>query len=93
MMLLSRRGLIAGLVSLVAAPAIVRASSLMPVKAWEPFIPAGLLHDADLRPGAITWVDDVYDGQLAVTRGINGLIPWGTRSFLITNDGPKAPRS
>jgi hypothetical protein len=33
-MLLTRRGLITGLVSLVAAPAIVRASSLMPVKAW-----------------------------------------------------------
>jgi hypothetical protein len=30
---LSRRSLIAGLVSLVAAPAIVRASSLMPVRA------------------------------------------------------------
>ncbi len=29
---LSRRGLIAGLISLVAAPAIVRAGSLMPVK-------------------------------------------------------------
>lgn len=28
----SRRGLITGLVSLVAAPAVVRASSLMPVK-------------------------------------------------------------
>jgi hypothetical protein len=38
---LSRRSLITGLVSLVAAPAIVRASSLMPVKATplliEPF--------------------------------------------------------
>jgi hypothetical protein len=32
-MLISRRGLITGLASLVAAPAIVRASSLMPVKA------------------------------------------------------------
>jgi len=32
-MLLSRRGLITGLASFLAAPAIVRASSLMPVKA------------------------------------------------------------
>ena len=32
-MLLSRRGLLTGLVGLVAAPAIVRVSSLMPVKA------------------------------------------------------------
>lgn len=30
--MLSRRGLITGLISLAAAPAIVRASSLMPVK-------------------------------------------------------------
>lgn len=35
-MSLSRRSLITGLVSLVAAPAIVRASSLMPVKAMPP---------------------------------------------------------
>ena len=31
----TRRGLITGLVSLLAAPAIVRASNLMPVKAWS----------------------------------------------------------
>ena len=30
----TRRGFITGLVGLIAAPAIVRASSLMPVKAW-----------------------------------------------------------
>ena len=34
-MQISRRGLITGLVSFVAAPAIVRASSLMPVKAFD----------------------------------------------------------
>lgn len=33
---LSRRGLITGLISFVAAPAIVRAASLMPVKALKP---------------------------------------------------------
>ena len=33
-MTLSRRSLITGLVSFVAAPAIVRATSIMPVKAW-----------------------------------------------------------
>jgi hypothetical protein len=33
---LSRRSLITGLISLVAAPAIVRVSSLMPVKAYVP---------------------------------------------------------
>lgn len=34
-MLISRRGLLTGLASLMAAPAIVRASSLMSVKAWN----------------------------------------------------------
>lgn len=34
--MLSRRGLITGLISLAAAPAIVRASSLMPIKVMEP---------------------------------------------------------
>ncbi len=32
---LSRRGLITGLISFVAAPAVVRASSLMPVKPYK----------------------------------------------------------
>lgn len=32
----SRRGLIAGLISLVTAPAIVRAESIMPIKVWKP---------------------------------------------------------
>jgi hypothetical protein len=34
MLIPSRRGFVTGLVGLVAAPAIVKASSLMPVKAW-----------------------------------------------------------
>lgn len=37
--MLSRRGLITGLISLAAAPAIVRASSLMPVKMILPADP------------------------------------------------------
>lgn len=37
-MTLSRRSLITGLVSFVAAPATVRVSSLMPVKAYDPEI-------------------------------------------------------
>ena len=44
---LSRRGLIGGLASLFAAPAIVRASSLMPVKASSP--PIEPLHFPALR--------------------------------------------
>lgn len=31
----TRRGLITGLASLIAAPALVRASSIMPVKPWN----------------------------------------------------------
>jgi hypothetical protein len=33
---MSRRGLITGLISLVAAPAIVRATSIMPVRSTDP---------------------------------------------------------
>jgi hypothetical protein len=58
-MLLSRRGLITGLASLVAAPAIVRASSLMPVKAWAPEV----LTDFDLfKYGPALW--DSAEGAL-----------------------------
>ena len=43
--LLSRRRLVAGLVGLVAAPAVVRAASLMPVRSfvWDLSTPAGEL--------------------------------------------------
>ena len=34
----TRRGLLFGLASLLAAPAIVRAESLMPVKLWRPML-------------------------------------------------------
>jgi hypothetical protein len=46
-MSLSRRSLITGLISLVAAPAIVRVSSLMPVKVIRPDIVAGPLYYQD----------------------------------------------
>lgn len=46
--MLSRRGLITGLVSFMAAPAIVRASSLMPVKA---LIEPPIFIDEDLTWG------------------------------------------
>lgn len=38
----TRRGLITGLISFVAAPAIVRATSIMPVKAMTDVLPLGL---------------------------------------------------
>lgn len=40
--MLSRRALVGSLISLVAAPAIVRVSSIMPVKLMEPKIIGGL---------------------------------------------------
>ena len=35
-LILSRRGFLAGLSSLLAAPAVVRAAALMPIKVWRP---------------------------------------------------------
>ncbi len=51
---ISRRRLITGLVSFVAAPAIVRASSLMPVKAWVPRLgyPTMIMRDVWAYEGA-----------------------------------------
>lgn len=57
----TRRGLITGLAALIAAPALVKASSLMPVKAWvEP-----LGYDG-LHFWSITWIG---------TNDINGNMP------------------
>ena len=47
----SRRGLITGLISFVAAPAIVRATSIMPVKAMAPLWDNAI----DYPPMFITW--------------------------------------
>ena len=41
-MMISRRGLFSGVAALLAAPAIVRFESLMPVKAIVPYAPAGV---------------------------------------------------
>jgi hypothetical protein len=51
--MIHRRGLITGLISLVAAPAIVRASSIMPVRAILPTAP-DLVREVYFRPG--TWI-------------------------------------
>lgn len=74
-MTLSRRSLITGLASFLAAPAIVRASSIMPVKAWaEPIFSVGQWE-------GITWIDEIYDAALAA-RMESGLIPWGATTFV-----------
>lgn len=70
----SRRGFLAGLGSLfVAAPAIVRATSLMPVKAWSPTNPATNPYWSDIGPESTRLLiermnDDLYGNLAAVTR-------------------------
>lgn len=59
-MVITRRGLITGLASLLAAPAIVRASSLMPVK----MLPTGALFGALDLAGDRDCVASVVFGQV-----------------------------
>lgn len=68
-MMLSRRGLIAGLGALLAAPAIVRASSLMPVKAFaSPYMPymglAQLKQEGAPVPFDYTAGEQIYAGDM-----------------------------
>ena len=57
---LNRRSLITGLISLVAAPAIIRAGSLMPVKLMTPTPVIGTL---DFPIGINLLVDTTINGQ------------------------------
>jgi hypothetical protein len=66
----SRRGLITGLISLAAAPAIVRASSLMPVKAMEPVLTPQQIAEALLR----SELDRVF---AAASKNLNRLLYGG----------------
>lgn len=61
--MITRRTLLAGLGAVVAAPAIVRASSLMPVKAWlEPvWFPVA---------GTTTWYSDLEPSFKTLVFGI-----------------------
>jgi hypothetical protein len=73
-MQITRRGLITGLAAFVAAPAIVRATSLMPVKpvasigefklvpgdVTRDYLTDDLAFDIDLRPGGI----NIWNGRL-----------------------------
>ena len=83
-MTLSRRSLITGLVSLVASPAIVRASSLMLVKAWAEDVPLAMCRDerglipgwrllcdsVQLHPGAINLAEPAPGYRFRFERGI-----------------------
>jgi hypothetical protein len=60
-MLISRRGLITGLAGFLAAPAIVRASSLMPVTVWaEP-----LVVGPEMTATEVIWRQQEWARQLA----------------------------
>jgi hypothetical protein len=61
---LNRRKLITGLIAFGAAPAIVRAASLMPVKVMEPLPFAGDLGFA--LPAGVLWVRHNKMGALPV---------------------------
>lgn len=49
-LILPRRSFLTGLVSLIAAPAVVRAESLMPICVWKPTIDPDLLWEAQHNP-------------------------------------------
>lgn len=59
--MITRRGLITGLATFLAAPAIVRAGSLMPVKAWADDLMEGELNELALEKAIAAirgrWVD------------------------------------
>jgi len=72
---ISRRGLLTGLVSLIAAPAIVRAESIMPVKVWkpEPWPPGAL---GEYR--GFNWIETMID----VANSASGLLPTDTLNVM-----------
>lgn len=81
--MISRRGLITGLVSFVAAPAIVRAASLMPVKAFELDLDAVLraCHESILKEMQIAY-SNLYLGF-----GLAPIKQEGTFEFRVLDPG------
>ncbi len=75
--MINRRGIIGGLIGLVAAPAIVRSGSLMPVKALHPWVRGGLVSWGSwVREDEYEWVqlpmafkgDIIHERVLALWR-------------------------
>lgn len=74
--MLTCRGLIAGVASLIAAPAIVRASSLMTVKSflwfdrseWESLVPSNRLAWRNRRTGQIITIWEAVDQHHPLVR-------------------------
>lgn len=87
--MLSRRGLITGLISLAAAPAIVRASSLMPIKVMVD--PCELLHSRLNEAYAVTresMLRVLYSGYEFTANGRDDVLHWrpvGPLELLIPN--------
>ena len=81
--MLTRRGLIAGFAGLLAAPAIVRATSIMPVRT----LPASPLGGVELISRyRQEYIAAFEENCAAITRGLNGLIPYGCVEFTIKGE-------
>jgi hypothetical protein len=79
--MLNRRGLITGLISLVAAPAIVRASNLMPVKMMiSSYQTNGLTVDDFLEQ--IMVADAIMNGESYFKFTSKGIEPISIRDIL-----------
>jgi hypothetical protein len=81
----SRRSFITGLVALVAAPAIVRAGSLMPVKVMEPDwirkqVPIATLNGVPIYADATFPASE--EAALFETGKTYTLLPFGRRAFV-----------
>ena len=66
-MLMNRRGVLGGLASMLAAPAIVHADNLMPVKALDNFGKSHRYVSCLLRDGTRVWWD--YGSEVVMKRG------------------------
>src|SRR6187455_872087 len=86
----TRRGLITGLVSLVAAPALVRAKSIMPVKSWiEPINPVAVWTVGTIQD-AVTACHAMGGGALELGPGVYRLGAYGL--VLSRDEEPKISR-
>jgi hypothetical protein len=66
----TRRGFITGFASLIAAPAIVHVSSIMPVKVMVPLRPPGNIITIDMIGGGYLYSDDLSDMLLNEMRAM-----------------------
>lgn len=85
-MIIGRRGFITGLISLAAAPAIVRASSLMPVKQMSPALVSFEQYEKAMNAFLQKRLDEAYAAiRDNMSRCLYGD---GTAALLWQHDGP-----